>query len=138
MFKNVSLYSLKAAVSELRGLSHWFSQQALLHQAGNPRVLLEPGGERGAQSSEYKSEGRNYRSSVWETQGHKRQETARRTGFLIFFLIFFNYRGTSCFLCRGGKTALQRRHRLQCASFESSQMAWRHHMGLMTYFSLQW
>ena len=89
MFKNVSLYSLKAAVSELRGLSHWFSQQALLHQAGNPRVLLEPGGERGAQSSEYKSEGRNYRSSVWETQGHRRQETARRIGFLIFFLNIF-------------------------------------------------
>lgn len=85
MFKNISLYSLKAAVSELRETIAVIRQQAPLHQAENPRVLLEPGRERGAKSSEYKSEGRSYRSSIWETKGHKGKETARRIGFLIFF-----------------------------------------------------
>lgn len=43
----------------------------------------------------------------------------------------------------GDKLTLQKRQQgmstiFSCVSFENDQMAWRHHTGLMTYFSPQW
>ena len=72
------------------------------------------------------------------TRAQEAGESQKNWLFDFFFKYFLITGELLVFYAGGGKTALQRRHRLQCASFESSQMAWRHHMGLTTYFSLQW
>lgn len=56
-------------------------------------------GNREAEDSKFKSEGRIYRLSIWETKGHKKQETAKRIRAIAAFF-FLNYRETSCFPCR--------------------------------------
>lgn len=96
-------------------------------------------GKREADGSEYKLEGRIYRSSIWETKGHKRQETAKRIRATAAFFLSI---GNLLVFHAGGnnsaeKAATQKRH-FWCVSFENSQMVRLHHMGLMTYFALQW
>ena len=68
-------------------------------------------GNREAEGSEYKSEGRIYRLSVWETKGHKKQETAKRIRAIAAF--FFKVRGNFLFSMWGAIT-LQKRQ--QCKS----------------------
>lgn len=46
-------------------------------------------GKREADGSDYKSEGRIYRSSIWETKGCKRQETAKTIRAIAAFFFFF-------------------------------------------------
>lgn len=57
---------------------------------------------REAEGSEYKSEGRIYRSSIWETKGHKKQETAKRIRAIAAF--FFKVQGNFLLSMRGAIT----------------------------------
>lgn len=52
---------------------------------------------REAEGSEYKSEGRIYRSSIWETKGGG--GAAKRIRAIAAFYLFFKDRETLCFPC---------------------------------------
>lgn len=69
-------------------------------------------GNREAEDSKFKSEGRIYRLSIWETKGHKKQETAKRIRAIAAFF-FFKLQGNFLFSMQGEIT-LQKRQ--QCKS----------------------
>lgn len=77
-----------------------------------------------------------------EQRGTRGRGQLKELGQLQHFF-FFLIMGVLLVFYAGDKLTLQKRQQgmstiFSCVSFESDQMAWRHHTGPMTYFAPPW